>query len=124
MTTPTTPAAPGGVNKKRRQLIALAVLLLVAGGLLGVAWFETRHNGTNAKVGDCVKPGSGDSVTIVDCDDPSASLKVVGRLENKSETDAEIDACDAFDDLGADRVFWAGEQGHTGLVLCLAPNTP
>lgn len=123
MPTPGGTPAPGPVrNYKRRQKIVLVVALVIVAGFFALAWQQTRHNGSNAQVGDCVKPKGEDSVTIVKCDDPDA-LKVVGRVENKTQIEAQIDACDAFASLGADQSYWTGEDGKTGLVLCLAPNT-
>ena len=106
------------VNKKRRQLIALGVLIVVAAGFFGAAWFFTRDNGDRAKVGDCVKPSGEDSVKIVSCTSPDAAYKVVGRLDDKTQVEAELSACDGFS--GADAVFWEGKAGDKGLVLCLA----
>src|SRR5262245_32392047 len=73
-------APVGGVpvdnrNKKRRQLIALGVLLILVVGFFGAAWFFTRDNGDRAKVGDCVKPSGEDSVKIVSCTSPDAAYK-------------------------------------------------
>lgn len=105
-------------NKKRRQLIALGVLLLLVVGFFGAAWFFTRDNGDRAKVGDCVKPSGADSVKIVSCSSPDAAYKVVGRVDGKTQVEAELSACDGFS--GADAVFWEGKSGEAGLVLCLA----
>jgi hypothetical protein len=106
------------VNKKRRQLIALAVFLVVVVGFFGAAWLFGRDNGDRAKVGDCVKQSGADSVKIVSCTSPDAAYRVVGRLDNQTQAAAEIDACDPFP--GADAVFWEGKSGEPGLVLCLA----
>jgi len=108
-------------NKKRRQLIALGVLLVLVAGFFGAAWFFTRDNGDRAKVGDCVKPSGTDSVKIVSCSSPDAAYKVVGRLDGKTQVEAELSACDGFP--GADAVFWEGKAGDKGLVLCLASVT-
>src|SRR5690349_18039629 len=98
------PVGAAPVNKKRRQLIALGVLLVVVAGFFGAAWFFSRDNGDRAKVGDCVKPSGSDSVKIVSCTSPDAAYKVVGRLDGKTQVEAELSACDGFP--GSDAVFW------------------
>jgi hypothetical protein len=58
----------------------------------------------------------------VKCDDASATYKVVGRVDDKTEVEASLDACDAFVSQGATQVYWQGKSGAKGLVLCLAKN--
>ena len=62
------------------------------------------------------------SVKIVKCDDASATFKVVGRVDDKTEVDASIDACDSYASQGAVSVYWQGTSGGKGMVLCLAKN--
>jgi hypothetical protein len=106
---------------RRRRIVALITLVVVA-GLVGVAVFFTRNNASTAKVGDCVQQKGENSVSVVKCDDPKADFKVVGRVENKTQSDALISACDPFQNQGAEAAFWEGKQGETGFVLCLAKN--
>lgn len=110
-------------SNPRRQRVVLLIALALVAGFFAFAWQASRHNGSNAKVGDCLTPKGESSVSIVDCADPAATLKVVGRVEGKTQTDALIDACDAFESQGAAHAYWTGEQGKAGLVLCLAPKT-
>jgi hypothetical protein len=111
--------APKARNPKRRQKIVLSVFLVVVVGLLGAVWLATRHNPSTAKAGDCVRTTGEDSIETVACDDSSAQFKVVGRVEDQTQTQASLSSCDAFS--SAEQVFWSGEQGGTGYVLCLAP---
>ena len=112
------PAGPS--RSKRRQLIALAVFLVLALAFFGFAWLRTRHNPEAAGVGDCVRRTGPDAVQVVNCGDAKAEFKVVGRVADKTQVEAELSACEPYADLGAERVFWAGEQGKKGYVLCLA----
>jgi hypothetical protein len=116
------PVAAGG--SRRRQVIVLVVLVLVTGALLGGVWFATRSHPENAKVGDCVQQTGSDSIKIVNCSDSKADLKVVGRVEDKTRAEAGYGlstVCDAYQD--AEQMFWQGEQGKKGFVLCLAKNS-
>jgi hypothetical protein len=110
------PPMPRG--NKRRQRITLTVFLVLVAGIFVAIYFGTRHNPEQAAVGDCVRPDGENSVKIVDCSDPQAQYKVVGRVEDKTEIEANINACDAYADTTA--VYWSGESGGTGFVLCLA----
>jgi hypothetical protein len=115
------PAAPTGRRRtKRRQIVALVVLLVVAGLVFGGVWLGTRHNASTAKVGDCVDQTGTGAVSVVACTDPTADFGVVGRVENKTEVDAGLGACDPYVDQGAETFYWAGQPGKTGYVLCLA----
>jgi hypothetical protein len=109
-------------RSKRRQVVIVVVFLVLAAGCFGAAWFFTRGAATNANVGDCVKQTGSDSLSIVKCDDPAAGFKVVGRVDNKTEVEATLDACEPYVSQGATQVYWQGKQGETGLVLCLAKN--
>ncbi|GAB3167232.1 LppU/SCO3897 family protein [Amycolatopsis sp. NPDC004378] len=110
------PAAPK--KSKRRQKIVLTVFLILVAGVLALVWVATRSNGENAQVGNCVTESGENYVKIVDCGTPEATLKVVARVEDKTQTEAQISACTPYPD--ADQVFWEGKEGETGVVLCLA----
>jgi len=110
------PAAPK--KSKRRQKIVLTVFLILVAGLLALVWVATRSNGENAQAGNCVTESGENYVKIVDCGTPEATLKVVARVEGKTQTEARISACTPYPD--AEQVFWQGKEGETGVVLCLA----
>jgi hypothetical protein len=107
-------------SRRRRRVVSLSILILLMAALGGAIWYFNRNSPDGAKVGDCVRGTGSDSVEVIACTDPAAQYKVVGRVENQSEIDAGISSCDAFDD--ATQVFWSGQQGGTGYVLCLANN--
>ena|SRR5690349_4539049 len=119
---PGQPIVPGGkvANPKRRQRIVGIVTIIVVLGILGGVLWATRHNASTAKVGDCMKQTGENSLKVVKCDDPKASFKVVGKVENKTQTDAQFSACDPFEAQKPESVYWEGESGKTGYVLCLA----
>jgi len=114
--------APGG-GSKRRQVVILLVLLVLTGVCMGGIWYATRDQATNAKVGDCVARGGDESLTVVDCSDPDADLTVVGRVDGKTRSEAGYlsTLCDAYESQGAKEMYWEGESGKKGFVLCLAP---
>jgi hypothetical protein len=117
--------APVAGGSKRRQIVTLVVLVLLTGAVVGGAWYFTRNQAENAKVGDCVAQTGSDSIKIVDCSDANAAFKVVGRLDDKTRAEAGYglsSVCDAYKDQGYEQVYWRGEQGKKGLVLCLARN--
>ncbi len=115
---PQPPQQPKPKSKKRRQKIVLTIFLVLVVLFFGAVWFFTRDNGENAQVGNCVTESGSNYVKIIDCGDAKATLKVVGRVENKTESEARGTACDAYPD--ATQVFWEGKSGETGMVLCLA----
>lgn len=114
---PQPPAAPPK-KSKRRQKIVLTIFLVVVAGILALVWVLSRDNGENAQVGNCVTQSGDNYVKIVDCGAADATMKVVARIENKTQTEAQISACAAYPD--ADSVFWEGKEGKTGVALCLA----
>jgi hypothetical protein len=122
--TPTSPVTPEtrAPNPKRRQKIALGVLLAVVLVIAGIAYFATRDNPESAKVGDCVHQTGENSVKVIACTDPDAAFKVVGRVEDQTEVDASLTACDPFEAQNPTSVYWSGEEGGKGYVLCLAEN--
>src|SRR5262249_29403026 len=120
-------AAPGAFlppprRSKRRQVIILTVFLALVGAFFGFIWTQTRHNPEAARVGDCVQQIGADSVRVVDCGDAGATFKVVGRVEDKTQVEAGLSACDPYAGQGATQAYWSGKLGEKGYVLCLARN--
>jgi hypothetical protein len=104
----------------------LVLLLIVAGAVVGTVAI-TRHDrggaASKVSVGDCVQATKDKAVRVVDCANSAAEYTVVGRVEGRTEVDASMDACAPFQDKGVDQVYWEGEAGAKGMVLCLARNT-
>ena len=103
----------------RRRIITIVVALVVIGALAAVGAYLNRDAASKAKVGDCVQQSGSNDLKVVKCDDANADYKVVGRVDDKTQTEASLSACDPFPD--AESAYWEGEQGKKGLVLCLAP---
>jgi hypothetical protein len=112
------PARRGGAG---RAIVILVVVLVVVGGLAAAGWYFSRDAANKANVGDCVQQQGSDDLKVVDCASADADYKVVGRVEDKTQTEASLGACDDFTDQGAESAYWEGESGKKGLVLCLAP---
>ena len=103
----------------RKAIISVFLLaLLGAIGFLGVR--ESRTSPDGAAAGDCVKKAAGQEVDLVDCADPAAEHRVLGRVENKTRIQAQVASgtiCAAFPETRLS--FWRGEEGKPGYVLCL-----
>jgi hypothetical protein len=118
---PGQPVVPGKVrNPQRRQRIVGIVTVVVILAILGGVLWATRHNASTAKVGDCMKQTGANSLEVVKCDDAKASFKVVGKVEDKTQSEAQFSACDPFEAQKPESVFWQGRAGEKGFVLCLA----
>jgi hypothetical protein len=90
---------------------------------------KAKGSAANATVGSCI---AGDtvngtstqkvkSVTVVDCGAKDAKYKVVGKVDNKTETDLTLDTdnklCAAYP--SAEVALWAGVGSGKGSVLCM-----
>jgi hypothetical protein len=124
------PAKKGGAGKVIGIVVGVVVVVIVLciGGIFGIAALN-KDNPSNAKVGDCLAGDDMDSTTakpvsnvkIVACTASNAKYKVVGKVDDKTETDFNIDnhVCDAYPT--AKSALWQGETGKKGSVLCLEP---
>jgi hypothetical protein len=116
------PAQPPKRNMGRRRIIALVVLVLVLGGIGIAAYSSSKSSPDAAKVGDCVSKTGDNSVKTVSCGDGSATYKVVGKVEHKTQVDLSLNSesiCKPFPT--AQSAYWRGEVGKEGYILCLAP---
>ncbi|MEV6926676.1 hypothetical protein AB0M46_19535 [Dactylosporangium sp. NPDC051485] len=114
------PVAPQPAKKgfKVPRLVISLVVLVVLGG---VGWYLSRDDALNAKVGDCLHQKGANDLSIVKCDTADANFTVLGRVEDKTES--EVDAkgvCDQWDATTA--TYWEGKKGQKGTVLCLKDN--
>jgi hypothetical protein len=105
--------------KSKRRFIGLGIVLVVLVVVVVGALIANRHAANTAKAGDCVQQTGANDLKVVKCDDPKATFKVVGRVEDKTQAEASVGACDAYKD--AQSSYWEGKPGKKGLVLCLAP---
>jgi hypothetical protein len=109
-------------NMRKRRIIALVVLLLVVGGIGIAAWSSAKSSPDAAGVNDCVSKTGDNSVKKVSCTDGSATYRVVGKVEHKTQVDFSMSSatiCKPF--TGAQTAYWRGEVGKAGYILCLAP---
>jgi hypothetical protein len=71
------------------------------------------------KVGDCMVGQTAETLKKIDCSDPKAEWKVVGRVEGKTEAESTVETtCEAWPET--DTLYWEGPRGGRGYVLCLA----
>lgn len=120
--TPPQPPMPAPRTMRRRRIIAVIVLFVVVAGIV-VAALSTQGTSTDsAKVNDCVSKPANNSVKVVGCGDSSAAFRVAGKVEHKTQVDVSLNSaaiCKPFP--AATSVYWKGEVGKAGYVLCLAP---
>jgi hypothetical protein len=120
------PAAEPAPKKKKSGLVRVVVVLVVLAALGVGGWWFTRGDAVNAQVGDCLAgttPEEMDASKLkkVECSASDAPFKVVERVENKTEAEANSACTESTEDRW---VFWSGETGKSGTVLCLGRNTP
>jgi hypothetical protein len=118
------PAAEPTPKKKKSGLVRVVVILVILAALGVGAWFYTRNDAVNAQVGDCLAGTTPEELNAsklkkVDCTASDAGFKVVERVENKTEAEANSSCTESTEDRW---VFWSGETGKSGTVLCLARN--
>jgi hypothetical protein len=130
------PPPPKKSNVRRILLIvggALAVLLVICLVLVFVVFkTATGQNAANAKEGDCLSGNAITSTTrqetqglkITDCSKSDARYKVVGRVPDKTQAQADQSLCQPFVDQGAEIFYWQEKSpgAGTGTVLCLKNN--
>lgn len=119
---PPPPAQPPARNMRRRRIIAVIVLVVVVVGIVIVALSAKGSSPDSAKVNDCVSKPDNNSVKVVGCGDSSAAFRVAGKVEHKTQVDVSLNSaaiCKPFPT--ATSVYWKGEIGKPGYVLCLAP---
>jgi hypothetical protein len=118
-----TGAAPKQPSKGRgvvkRIIGALAVLAIITVG--GIAWKYINGDPATANVGSCLIEAEAEDMKTVDCTDPKAAHKVVGKIDGKTEADfnASDNPCSAY--ATAESALWGGEKGSKGYILCLEP---
>jgi hypothetical protein len=102
--------------------IVLAVLGVIV-GFIGISgYLAGKSDPDTAGTGACVAREGGSGVRVVDCTDPDAAYKIVGRVPDKAQAQFNVNSqriCDPFPD--AKSAYWKGESGGKGYVLCLAP---
>ncbi|MEV1288983.1 hypothetical protein [Micromonospora sp. NPDC049679] len=114
---PKKPSVMGGIGK--RVIGAVVAFAVIALG--GLAWKQLTGAPETAKAGDCMVGQSADKLKTVECGDAKAEWKVSGKVDNKSESEAN-DAnamCAAYP--ASEVAYWEGEKGGKGYVLCLEP---
>jgi hypothetical protein len=126
----TPPARSGGKLKIILAVVGALLLLCCVGGVALAVQSDIFGGGAgSADVGDCLAGKGIDSgndrfqkadLEVVECSDSEARYKVVGKVENKTQTEAVDAVCEPF--TGAELIYWEGRQGEEGTVLCLQTN--
>jgi hypothetical protein len=123
---------PAKKNTGKVLGIVGGVIVVVIAACIGIGVFafnSAKKDPANAKVGNCLAGQTMDSTTaqpvndvkIVDCTSTDAKYKVVGVVENKTESQFRTDdkICSAY--TTAESALWQGTPGKSGSVLCLEP---
>lgn len=120
---PGTTGSPSAPKKSNTGAIIFLVLVVLGFAVVGfLAWKQGHSDPDTAKAGDCVARSGADDVKVVKCTDAKAAYKVVGKVDGKTQVEASVSGasiCKPF--AGAKSVYWKGESGKQGYVLCLAP---
>lgn len=114
---------PAPPQQKKKFPVRIVVGLVIAAVVIVIVLVLRQSDPDSAKVGDCMAGSSAENLKVVKCTDAKAQYKVVGKVENKSQTDFSINSagiCKAYPT--AESAFWKGERGGKGYVLCLGPN--
>jgi hypothetical protein len=122
----------GGKLKITLAIVGAVLLLCCIGGVALVVQSGLPGSGTanKADVGDCLGGKSIDQsndnfqkaeLDLVECADADAKYKVIGKVENKTQGEANNEeVCRPF--TGAEVVYWEGPENKKGTVLCLQTN--
>ncbi|WP_432988435.1 LppU/SCO3897 family protein [Dactylosporangium sp. CA-233914] len=111
------PAAPQPAKKgiKVPRLVISLVVLVVLGG---IGWYLSRDDALNAKIGDCMHQTGPNDVSIVKCDSADADFTVLGRVEDKTQSEVDTTGvCDQWADTTS--AYWEGKSGQKGTILCM-----
>jgi hypothetical protein len=117
---PMAPMPPAKPKKARRGIITLVVTLVVVAVVAIIGVLANRDSPKQTAVGDCMSGQTAETLKKVACTDSTAEWKVVGRVGNKTESEAKPEtACTQWPET--DSAYWEGKPGESGFVLCLAP---
>jgi hypothetical protein len=114
------PKKPSAVKGIVKRVIGAVVVFAVI-GLGGLAWKHLTGAPETAKAGECMVGQSADTLKTVDCGDAKAEWKIAGKVDNKSESEADDAAAMCAAHPTSEVAYWEGEKGGKGYVLCLAP---
>jgi hypothetical protein len=124
---------PGGYlptpPKKKAPTVRIvigAVAAVVVIVVIVVALVQRQSAPSTAAVNDCMQRTGTDSIKKVDCTDPNWNYKVVGKVDNVTESDWQKTAAHPTDSgavcenyKSATASYWEGTEGGQGYVLCL-----
>ena len=122
--------APKKSGTLGRIIIGVAVVVVLAVGVVVYNIYSNGSTAAKAKEGDCL---AGDAVTsdvskaikldLTKCDAADARYKVVGLVADKTEADVKDELCEPFAVKGAEVMYWqeSSRGAGKGNVLCLAP---
>jgi hypothetical protein len=117
------PPAKSGRSGAKIALLVVGLVVLICGlATVGIVFVVNRFSSepSSTAVGDCMVGQSADDLKKIDCSDPKAEWKVVGRVGGKTEAESTVETtCSPWPD--ADTLYWEGRKGEKGYVLCLAP---
>lgn len=121
-TFPGAPMPPTGPQAKPRPWFlhpriigAAATLIVVAVVAVGAAVFNNIKN-NQYQVGSCIHQTSSSTIESVKCEAANADYMIVARF-NESEPYFGAGSCEHV--TAAEKGWWEGTKGKTGLLLCL-----
>ncbi len=109
------------------RAVILAVTLTVAGALTGCSAWTNGTNGTDLKVGDCLKLGGTPArpqATKAACGSPASNFKVVAAVADRAQCPADVDSSysthNAFND--SDNTFCLDIDWVVGGCMSVDPS--
>jgi hypothetical protein len=97
--------------------VGLLVPVAVVVAVLSVVGLVLLGRGPSVDLGDCVTAGDGEVVTV-DCDDPAATFRVIGVLDDVAAVDSQPACLAAFPRTTASYSD-GGLSAEPSRVLCL-----
>jgi hypothetical protein len=119
------PEAAAPPEKKKKGIGRIVVSVVVLAAIAAGAWWFSRDNAVNAKVGDCFEESvatetltDASGTTTIACTDAKAKFKVVGVVDGKTYAQMDVNT-DCAQWPTAAFGLWLGETGKAGKVFCL-----
>ena len=113
---PSGPPAPAPRSGRGRTIAGVAGAVAIGGAVAAAGFLGLG----SPEVGDCIERDGDTSFSTVDCDDSSATARIVGVIEERVTEDEFFQ--DSYQPCGAfpttTQILWDGETGGEGTVYC------
>ena len=119
-------SGPAAAQFKGSPVRTILMVVALAGAVVFGLYVYGNHDSgtkapkpTNARVGDCLHQLGLTAAETVKCDDPKAEFKVVGRVDDKYQFEAQSGLiCGPWPETTT--TYWEAKPGGRGTAYCLA----